>query len=184
MVEQPVETFIDRVQYIPVETQIVHYPQRDNYVPAKTQMRTEYINGPVPIGGTTTTTTTGNKQIVGGIYQNSEVQGGSRVGGAYVSGGSGVAYQTGYTQIQPTTYTTTQVQPVQYSTQSYQVTNEPTYQASTYQNGYAPGVTYVTGGSGVRGGVQTTGFVTGGSGVRGSNVKQNSYETKVGASYY
>jgi len=143
-------------------------------------MRTEYINGPVPIGANTTTT--GTKQVVGAIYQNSEVQGGSRVGGAYVTGGSGVAYQTGYTQIQPTTYTTTQVQPVQYTTQSYQVTNEPTYQTSTYQTGYAPVGTYVTGGSGVRG--QTTGYVTGGSGVRGSNVKQNSFETKVGTSYY
>ena len=43
MVEEPVERTYERVQYIPVETQIVHYPERDNYVPAPTKTRTEYL---------------------------------------------------------------------------------------------------------------------------------------------
>ena len=43
MVEEPIEKTYERVQYIPVETQIVHYPERDNYVPAPTKTRTEYL---------------------------------------------------------------------------------------------------------------------------------------------
>ena len=43
MVEEPVERTYERVQYIPVETQIVHYPERDNYVAAPTKTRTEYL---------------------------------------------------------------------------------------------------------------------------------------------
>ena len=43
MVEEPVERTYERVQYIPVETQIVHYPERDNYVPAPTKHRVENL---------------------------------------------------------------------------------------------------------------------------------------------
>ena len=43
MVEEPVERVYERVQYIPVETQIVHYPERDNYVAQPTKTRTEYL---------------------------------------------------------------------------------------------------------------------------------------------
>ena len=43
MVEEPVERTYERVQYIPVETQIVHYPERDNYVAQPTKTRTEYL---------------------------------------------------------------------------------------------------------------------------------------------
>jgi hypothetical protein len=91
MVEEPVERVYERVQYIPVETQIVHYPERDNYVPAKTQVRTEYVG--VQQGGVST------------VKQGSQVE--TRVaGGNYVSGGSGVGVSTTTYQTQPVSYTT------------------------------------------------------------------------------
>jgi len=43
MVEEPVERTYERVQYIPVETQIVHYPERENYVPQPTRTRVENL---------------------------------------------------------------------------------------------------------------------------------------------
>lgn len=177
MVEEPVEKVSERIQYIPVETQIVHYPERDNYVAAPTKTRTEYVG--VVEGGS-------------GVRQ-SAVQ-----GGTYVSGGSGVnTYQTSYqtqavapaatytttTLQQPATYTTTTAaHPI---TSSYTATGGQHVTSSSYATNnayqsYQPGATYttttggyVTGGSGVR---AASGYVTGGSGVRGSGVKQT-YET-------
>jgi hypothetical protein len=170
MVEEPVEKVYERVQYIPVETQIVHYPERDNYVPAKTQTRTEYVG------------------VVNGGYE----QQGSRVGGTYVTGGSNVGqttttYAYGGNASYPTNYTTGYqttgyVAPTT-TTTTYQTTGyvAPTTTTTTYQTTGATGG-YVTGGSGVR-----SGYVTGGSGVRGnatyvssgSGVKGASYETSV-----
>jgi len=194
MVEEPVERVFERVQYIPVETQIVHYPERDNYVPAQTKVRTEYVG--VQPGVTTTSA------VQGVTYQT-----GSRVGTTTnVTGGSGVGqYSTsgyttgGYQQVvygQPTSnqqvyYTTNQPT----TTQQVVYSNQPvsTYVSGTQPVSYVSGTGgyvsggYVTGGSGVR-----TGYVTGGSGVRtnqnatyvssGSGVKQASYETSTG--YY
>ena len=183
MVEEPVEKVSERIQYIPVETQIVHYPERDNYVAAPTKTRTEYVG--VVEGGS-------------GVHHTSAVQ-----GGTYVTGGSGVntqqvAYQT---QAVPaaTTYTTTTTQPAaytsystggqqyatstggqQYATSSYTTGGQVANSGYTAHQSYQPGATYttttggyVTGGSGVR---AASGYVTGGSGVRGSGVKQT-YET-------
>lgn len=206
MVEEPVEKVYERVQYIPVETQIVHYPERDNYVPAKTQIRTEYVG--VQGQGQ------GQAQVVQGgsaAQQASKVettyqtyagqQSGSRVGQTtYVSGGSGVNVAT--SNYQPVSYSTggqtyasgaTYSVPATYSTQQYTTSYPATYQTTGYVTNTNQPVTYatttggyVTGGSGVR----TGGYVTGGSGVRGtntyvsngSNIKQTSYETNAG--YY
>jgi hypothetical protein len=168
MVEEPVERTYDRVQYIPVETQIVHYPERDNYQPAPTRTRVEnlgilpngyraeeYRGGEIRGGEVRREEYRGNEYAVpvsGGQYQRTTYATGSGVGGAtYVTGGSNVnvsstAYQTqgGYAP----TATTTYVAPGA---------------STTYQTGY------VTGGSGVRQG----GYVTGGSGVRGSGVRND-----------
>ena len=87
MVDEPVEKVYERVQYIPVETQIVHYPERENYVPAKTQTRTEYVG---VVNGETT-----------GYQTYSGVQPGSRIGGTVVTTGSrvrGTTYATGQTE--------------------------------------------------------------------------------------
>lgn len=210
MVEEPVEKVYERVQYIPVETQIVHYPERDNYVPAKTQIRTEYVGVQGQSGVQASTVQQQATKVEGATYQTySGAQSGSRVGATYVSGGSGVnvatsSYQpasyTTYTTGQqgytvaggPTyatgTYTTTQPQ---YTTQQYTTSSYPATYQTTYTTANQPAYTtttggYVTGGSGVR----ASGYVTGGSGVRGtttyvsngSNIKQTSYETNAG--YY
>jgi hypothetical protein len=133
MVEEPVEKVYERVQYIPVETQIVHYPERDNYVPAKTQTRTEYVG------------------VVNGGYE----QQGSRVGGTYVTGGSNVGqttttYAYGGNASYPTNYTT-----------GYQTTGATggyVTGGSGVRSGYVTGgsgvrgnATYVSSGSGVKG---------------------------------
>jgi len=186
MIEEPVEKVYERVQYIPVETQIVHYPERDNYVPAKTQVRTEYVGVQ---GGSVAQ----ESKVQGATYQTTYTAGqsGSRVGQTtYVSSGSGVNATSSY---QPASYTTgTYNVPAGYTLQQG-YTSVPASYGATYQTGYVTGqpVTYttttngyVTGGSGVR----TGGYVTGGSGVRGatyttgSNIKQSSYETNAG--YY
>lgn len=191
MVEQPVERTYDRIQYIPVETQIVHYPERDNYVPAPVQKRTEYIG------------VQGNAQQTGGVttvssYPAGYVQG-SRVGATstsnYVSSGQTATYAY------PThgeTYTTSAVRnnadPVYttgatyfiggdgkayptspnvgpYATRGNEVTYTTSGNEAIYTTGtsYPVNTTYQTGyvqsGSGVRSG----GYVTGGSGVRGGN---------------
>ena len=193
MVEEPVERTYERVQYIPVETQIVHYPERENYVPQPTKTRTEYLGivekgweeikgeyrgtGEVRREGEIRREGEGNTQniyaqpVSGGVaYSN-----GSRVGQTtYVTTGSNVnvsssAYRDGsYQPVGTTTYTTG----------GYAPTAQTTYVqpgATTYQSGY------VTGGSGVR---QQGGYVTGGSGVRGSGVRQQAtYETSAGLKY-
>jgi len=149
MVEEPVERVSERIQYIPVETQIVHYPERDNYVAAPTKTRTEYVG--VVEGGS-------------GIRQQASVV----QGGTYVAGGSGV--NTYKTAVMPSaTYTTHPVTGTYYTTGQAANTHY-SYQPATYTTTTGG---YVTGGSGVR---AAQGYVTGGSGVRGSGVKQT-YET-------
>ena len=181
MVEEPVERTYERVQYIPVETQIVHYPERDNYVPAPTKTRTEYLG------------------VVEGGYQGGEVREvrreenirreentqnyyaqpvetrvetrvENRQAPTYVSGGNNVEVVTRTSGVGATTYTTNA---------GYVPTASTQYVApsSTYQT-----TGYVTGGSGVRQG-SGTGYVTGGSGVRASNVNKASYETSSGLKY-
>lgn len=173
MVEEAREAVMDRVQYIPVETQIVHYPERDNYVASQTRVRTENL----------------------GVVQNPNQIQGELVGrgeyatrGAYVEGGSRIGQQSSsyaYTQQQPqvyqTAYTTTTPVPTYTSTSAnqYQSSYAPTTQAVTYTTGGTTGG-YVTGGSGVR----QTGYVTGGSGVRGSGVKDASYSYQTSTGQY
>lgn len=149
MVEEPVERVSERIQYIPVETQIVHYPERDNYVAAPTKTRTEYVG--MVEGGS-------------GIRQQQVVQ-----GGTYVAGGSGV--NTYKTAVMPAVYSTNS-HPVSssYYTTGQVANTHYSYQPATYTTTTGG---YVTGGSGVR---AAQGYVTGGSGVRGSGVKQT-YET-------
>lgn len=158
MVEEPVERVSERIQYIPVETQIVHYPERDNYVAAPTKTRTEYVG--MVEGGS-------------GIRQQaSVVQGGTYVasqGATYVAGGSGV--NTYKTAVMPSaTYTTHPVSASYYTTGQQVANTHYSYQPATYTTTTGG---YVTGGSGIR---AAQGYVTGGSGVRGSGVKQT-YET-------
>lgn len=174
MVQEPVERVYERVQYIPVETQIVHYPERDNYVPAPTKTRTEYvgIQGGA-VGGATSVT---------GYQTYSGVQQGSRVG-------TGATYTTTtYAQQPATTYQTNYVAQPATTTATYQTgyVAQPATTTTTYQTGYVnqPATTtyqtgYVTGGSGVRQG----GYVTGGSGVRGANTTYVSTSNVKGASY-
>jgi hypothetical protein len=211
MVEEPVEKVYERVQYIPVETQIVHYPERDNYVPAKTQVRTEYVGVQQGQGQVVQGSAAQSSKVEATYQTYGGVQSGSRVGQTtYVSGGSGVnvtssnyapVYTTGgqYTTTGGQ-YTTTGGQYVSgatYSVPAGYTTSTQQYTTGTYPTGYQTYTTtnqpvtytsttggYVTGGSGVRGG-----YVTGGSGVRGnatytsgSNIKQSSYETTTG--YY
>jgi hypothetical protein len=187
MVEEPVERTYERVQYIPVETQIVHYPERENYVPQPTKHRVENL-GIVSEGWERITGELKGTEIRReGEYRGAEIrregeygntqniyaqpvsggvayQSGSRVGqGAYVTTGSNVgvttsAYREGsYQPVGQTTYTS-----------GYVPNAQSTYvSGTTYQTGY------VTGGSGVRQG----GYVTGGSGVRGSGVRQSNQAT-------
>jgi hypothetical protein len=166
MVEQPVEKIYERVQYIPVETQIVHYPERDNYVPAKGTIQTQYVGvqGQSAVQG---------QVVQGGQYQSGYVQqSGSRVGATYGNVQQAATYQSGSTYPVGGTYTTGQ--------QGY-ITGT---QGGQY--GYQQGGQYVSGGSRVG----STQYVTGGSGVRanntyvtgGSGVKQGSFETSTG--YY
>jgi hypothetical protein len=161
---EPVERVWERVQYLPVETQIVHYPERDNYVAGQGQyIKAGYVEGGYSTGyqqvgsttgyqqGVTTTsyvpTTTNTTYIQGGypvegVYTTTYVQGAGQSGvrAGLVQGGSTTQYVNGPVYTTGQTYTTT-------------------------------GQTYVTGGSGVRGEnvyrtSQTGGYVTGGSGVR------------------
>ena len=191
MVEEPVERTFDRVQYIPVETQIVHYPERENYVPAKTQTRTEYV-GVVDQGA-----------VSSSAYQ---VQGGSRAGQTYVASGSGAGntYVASGSGVGQTTYANVPVSGGQVASSSYQTYSSPatytsttgpaTYTTTTNQaaytsgpaatytsNSYAPAqTTYQTATSGS--GVRQSGYVTGGSGVRGSNVVNNTNTYVTGGS--
>lgn len=204
MVEEPVEKVYERVQYIPVETQIVHYPERDNYVPAKTQVRTEYVGvqgqGQITQGGSAahTSKVEATYQTYGGN------QSGSRVGQTtYVSGGSGVnvtssnyapAYTTNGGQYTTTNggqyvtggqYTTggqyatsgaTYTVPAGYTSQQYTTTGYPVTYQTTYTTSNQP-VAYTTTNQGyVTGGsgVRTGGYVTGGSGVRAATYTSGS----------
>ena len=166
MVQEPVERVYERVQYIPVETQIVHYPERDNYVPAPARTRTEYVG----IQGQEVVT---GASAVGGYTAYYGGQQGSRVatGLTFTGGPPTASYQTGYGNQQgntTNTYKTSFNQPGP-PTGSYQASyGQPTTTTTTYQTGRQGG--YVTGGSGVGGGTYVT----------GTNVKQ-SYE---GQSYY
>lgn len=167
MVQEPVERVYERVQYIPVETQIIHYPERDNYVPAPTRTRTEYVG----IQGQEATI---GASAVGGYQTYYAGQQGSRVGTGVTFTNPGqptATYQTGYAN-QPgntaNTYKTSLNQPATTSG-TYQASyGQPSTTTTTYQTGRQGG--YVTGGSGVRGVTYVT----------GSNVRQ-SYE---GQSYY
>jgi hypothetical protein len=174
MVEEPVERTYDRVQYIPVETQIVHYPERDNYQPAPTRTRVEnlgilpngyraeeYRGGEIRGGEVRREEYRGNEYAVpvsGGVYQRETYDRGYATGSG-VGGGATYTYsgQTTYPNANPTYSTTGYVGPT-----------------TTYQTGY------VTSGSGVRNegysasGVRQGGYVTGGSGVKGA-----SYETRI-----
>ena len=205
MVEEPVERTYERVQYIPVETQVVHYPERDNYVAAPTKTRTEYIGQ------------------VDAAYANELRQGGSTYQGASV-------VQGGATYVQGGNTTNTYAKPV--ASSSYQTyTNAPAvetrYESRPVETRYenrpietrVANTTYVSNGSNVvesSGANYTTtqnypvssgyanntttttyvapsstsyqtGYVTGGSGVRqgngyvtgGSGVKGASYETRI-----
>ena len=167
MVQEPVERVYERVQYIPVETQIVHYPERDNYVPAPTRTRTEYVG----IQGQEAVT---GASAVGGYQTYYGGQQGSRVGFGLNftnAGQSTVTHQTGYAN-----------QPGNTANQYKSNFNQPAATSGTYQASYgqptttttayqtARQVDYVTAGSGVRGST----YVTGG------NMKQN-YEVR---SYY
>jgi hypothetical protein len=187
MVEQPVEKVYERVQYIPVETQIVHYPERDNYVPAKGQIQTQYIGvqgqtavqgGQVVQGGQYSTVQGGQYSTVQGGYQSGYQQSGSRVGATY-GNVQASGYQTGSSYPVGGSYTTGQ--------QGY-TTGQQVYTTGQQgaQYGYQQGGQYVSGGSRVG----SNQYVTGGSGVRGNNtyvtggsgVKQGSFETSTG--YY
>ena len=164
MVEEPVERTYERVQYIPVETQIVHYPERENYVPQPTKTRTEYL-GIVEKGWEEIK---GEYRGTGEVRREGEIR--REEYAQPVSGG----YTTTTTYVQPSG---SRVGASQGATYTYSgSTSYPTYTTTgyvapttTYQTGY------VTGGSGVRGsGVrQGSGYVTGGSGVK----QGASYET-------
>eukprot|EP00178_Gracilaria_changii_P000798 TRINITY_DN1102_c0_g1_i1.p2 TRINITY_DN1102_c0_g1~~TRINITY_DN1102_c0_g1_i1.p2 ORF type:complete len:182 (+),score=17.44 TRINITY_DN1102_c0_g1_i1:483-1028(+) len=179
MVEEPVERTFERVQYIPVETQIVHYPERENYVPQPTKTRTEYLGivqdgyesikgeyrgGEVrregDYGNTQNLYSQGVAGVSGGQYTS-----GSRVGQTtYVTTGSNVNVNTSSYRdngVQERVGTTT------YTSGGYAPTAQTTYVAPGTSTSYQSG--YVTGGSGVKQG----GYVTGGSGVRGSGVRQS-----------
>jgi hypothetical protein len=154
MVEEPVEKVYERVQYIPVETQIVHYPERDNYVPAKTQVRTEYVG--VQQGQGQIVQSGSNAQQsskVEGTYQTyGGVQSGSRVGQTtYVSGGSGVNVTTSnYTPAYSTGYATTGGQYTTAGGQGYTTTaGGQGYTTTTGGQGYttAGGQGYTTTGA-------------------------------------
>lgn len=129
---------------MPVETQIVHYPERDNYVPGQSQyIKAGYVEGGYQSGyqqGVTYVPSASTANYAQGGYNTTYVQGGqSGVRTGSVVQGTTTQYVTG------PVYTTGQT--------------------------YSTGQTYVTGGSGVRGEnvyrqSQTGGYVTGGSGVR------------------
>ena len=150
MVEQPVERTYERIQYIPVETQIVHYPEHDNYVPAAVTKRTEYI----------------------GVQGNVQQAGGATAVSAYPAG-----YAQQGSRVGATTTTTNYVSSSPTATYAYPVANGGTYTTSTVGNGvqgyttgntgaYTTGTTYVSGGNA---GTYTTGG-NGGSYVSSSSI--------------
>ena len=165
---EPVERVWERVQYLPVETQIVHYPERDNYVPGQGQyIKAGYVEGGYSTGYQQGVTTTNTQYIPGST--TTYVQGGYPVEGGYtttyVSGAGQSGVRAGLVQGGTTTYSTGPV----YTTGQTYTTTGPVY--TTGQTTYTTGQTYVTGGSGIRGEnvyrqSQTGGYVTGGSGVR------------------
>jgi hypothetical protein len=159
---EPVERVWERVQYLPVETQIVHYPERDNYVPGKGQ----YIKAGYAEGGYTT----GYQQGASGVRRETVYQTGYvPVEGSVIQRQSvmrqgGFAGQSAFSQGGQYQYTTGQT----YTTGPVYTTGQTTYTTGGYTTG---GQTFVTGGSGVRGEnvyrqSQTGGYVAGGSGVR------------------
>ena len=177
MIEEPVERVSERVQYIPVETQIVHYPERDNYVAAATKTRTEHlgvmehlketrrVEGGVINAGQTSTI------VAQPAYQTQQVTYetvAQPVATGYTTTTSNVYGNTAAYTVPGQTYTTTTetiAQPVAtgYTTSNVVgTTGYTTVPGQTYTTTTVPGQTYTT---------TTGGYVTGGSGVRGSGVR-------------
>ena len=73
----------ERVQYLPVETQIVHYPEREKYVAGQggKYIQAGYVEKGAVSGGYV------SGGVSGGNYQTTTYNTG---GSHYVSGGSGV----------------------------------------------------------------------------------------------
>lgn len=145
---EPIERVWERVQYLPVETQIVHYPERDNYVPQQGQFIQKYIDGGSQVrrneqtvtyiaGGNTGYTTAYNtgKYITGGYNS------GSRVGQTvtYTTGPVTYGYTSGSRVGQTVTYT----QPVQVGYTNTTYTSGANYGVSGSRVGQ--NVTYTTG---------------------------------------
>lgn len=183
---EPVERTWERVQYLPVETQIVHYPEHDNYVAGQGQ----YIQG-----GYTTNSSyqTGATYVpnASGVRQETSYQTGYAPTGSSVvhqNGGysSGQAYNSGYQQSGISQGGLVQ------GGQQYSSSTGGQY-VSGGQSGYTGGQTAYTNGqttytNTTTGGQYPTGqtgqtYVTGGSGVRGSNVGENAYRTSQTGGY-
>lgn len=140
---------------MPVETQIIHYPETEKYV----QGQTRTVAG----GYTGASGVTGGSQVYHQTYQTvaptttTYVTGGSRVAQPYVVSQPVTGYTTGG-------YTSSSYTPG-YVTESY--TTGPAYTSGTYGQTYTTtGNSYVTGGSGVR--------LNAGSGIR-DNTYLNRY---------
>lgn len=106
------------MQYLPVETQIVHYPEREKYVPSSSH--SNYHHGQSYVSGSRV----GGNYVSSGYTSGNYVSSGSYAGGnTYATGGG--AYSSSY---QPVTYSTGGY------TSSYNGGND-TYVSGTYQTG-------------------------------------------------
>ena len=178
---EPVERVWERVQYLPVETQIVHYPETEKYVAGQGSryIQAQGVSEVKASYPANTTYVSGGQGVSSSSYNY--VSGGSGVGqgsNSYnVNGGSGVGqttyvnqpassytYQSGYVPQGTTTYTTTEYvnQPATTTYQTTEYVNQPattTYQTTEYVNqpGYSQS-TYVQ--------QQPTTYVSSGSGAR------------------
>jgi hypothetical protein len=152
---EPVERVWERVQYLPVETQIVHYPETEKYVAGQgsryiqaqgvSEVKASYPANTTYVSGGPGVSSSSYNYVSGGsgVGQGSSsynVNGGSGVGQTtYVNQPGSYTYKSGYVPQGTTTYTTTEYvnQPATTTYQTTEHVNQPattTYQTTEYVN--------------------------------------------------
>lgn len=141
---EPIERTWERVQYLPVETQIVHYPEREKYIAGQTRVVNQASNALIgqayQYAVSPATTTTYAASPATAVYQYATTSPTFTtssvpvVGGTTYISGSRVLPASNYVVGAPTTYNTF----------------NPNATTTTYVNG--PTTTYVAGGSRAYGG--------------------------------